>query len=62
MSTVKSTGTTGTGTGSTADTGVGQQTGTESSLSNWAGPYVTDMLGPKVKHWPTKTTKPTAAP
>ena len=45
MSTVKSTGTTGTGTGSTADTGVGQQTGTESSLSNWAGQYVTDMLG-----------------
>jgi hypothetical protein len=39
-----SSGTTGTGTGSTADTGVGQQTGTESSLSNWAGPYVTDML------------------
>ena len=36
-----SSGTTGTG----ADTGVGQQTGTESSLSNWAGPYVTDMLG-----------------
>ena len=28
-----------------ANTGVGQQTGTESSLSNWAGPYVTDMLG-----------------
>jgi len=28
-----------------ADTGVGLQTGTESSLSNWAGPYVTDMLG-----------------
>lgn len=27
------------------ETGVGQQTGTESSLSNWAGPYVTDMLG-----------------
>ena len=26
-------------------TGVGQQTGTESSLSNWAGPYVTEMLG-----------------
>ena len=23
----------------------GQQTGTESSLSNWAGPYVTEMLG-----------------
>jgi len=43
-------GTTGTGTGtSTAtiptDPTVGQQTGTESSLSNWAGPYVTDMLG-----------------
>lgn len=44
MATAASTGTTGTGTGSTADTGVGQQTGTESSLSNWAGPYVTDML------------------
>jgi hypothetical protein len=28
-------------TGST----VGQQTGSESSLSNWVGPYVTDMLG-----------------
>jgi hypothetical protein len=24
---------------------VGAQTGSESSLSNWAGPYVTDMLG-----------------
>jgi len=24
---------------------VGQQTGSESSLSNWAGPYVTEMLG-----------------
>ena len=24
---------------------VGKQTGAESSLSNWAGPYVTDMLG-----------------
>jgi len=24
---------------------VGQQTGTESSLSTWAGPYVTEMLG-----------------
>ena len=24
---------------------VGQQTGTESSLSNYVGPYVTDMLG-----------------
>lgn len=39
--TTTSTGTTGiTGTSS-----VGQQTGTESSLSNWAGPYVTEMLG-----------------
>lgn len=28
-----------------ATTGVGQQTGTESSLSNWVGPYVTEMLG-----------------
>lgn len=28
-----------------ADPNVGQQTGTESSLSNWAGPYVTEMLG-----------------
>lgn len=37
-----STGTTGT-TGTTST--VGQQTGTESSLSNWAGPYVTNMLG-----------------
>jgi hypothetical protein len=44
MATAASTGTTGTGTGSTNATGVGQQTGTESSLSNWAGPYVTDML------------------
>jgi hypothetical protein len=41
MATAASSGT----TGSAADTGVGQQTGTESSLSNWAGPYVTDMLG-----------------
>ena len=24
---------------------VGKQTGSESSLSNWAGDYVTDMLG-----------------
>lgn len=29
----------------TTDPIVGQQTGTESSLSTWAGPYVTDMLG-----------------
>ena len=36
--------TTGGSVGST-QTGVGQQTGTESSLSNWAGPYVTEMLG-----------------
>lgn len=28
-----------------AATGVGQHAGTESSLSNWAGPYVTEMLG-----------------
>ena len=28
-----------------ADDIVGQQTGGESSLSNWAGPYVTTMLG-----------------
>jgi hypothetical protein len=28
-----------------ANSGVGQQTGTESSLSNWAGDYVTNMLG-----------------
>ena len=27
-----------------ADT-TGKQTGTESSLSSWVGPYVTDMLG-----------------
>ena len=27
------------------DPSVGQQTGTESSLSTWAGPYVTEMLG-----------------
>jgi hypothetical protein len=33
-------------TGTTAtDPLAGQQTGTESSLSTWAGPYVTDMLG-----------------
>lgn len=40
--------TTPTATSSSAaatNTGVGQQTGTESSLSNWAGPYVTEMLG-----------------
>lgn len=27
------------------DPNVGQQTGTESALSTWVGPYVTDMLG-----------------
>lgn len=32
-------------TGTTAETGVGQEIGRESSLSNWAGPYVTEMLG-----------------
>jgi hypothetical protein len=31
--------------GAADDPIVGQQTGTESSLSNWAGDYVTDMLG-----------------
>ena len=35
--------------GTAADTApkssIGERTGTESSLSNWAGPYVTDMLG-----------------
>jgi hypothetical protein len=40
------TGTTSTGTTTAgADPIVGQQTGTESSLSNWVGPYVTEMLG-----------------
>lgn len=34
-----------TNTNTTTNTGVGQQTGMESSLSNWAGPYVTEMLG-----------------
>ena len=29
----------------TPDPTVGLQTGTESNLSNWAGPYVTEMLG-----------------
>lgn len=37
-----STGTTGTGTGTDI---VGSLAGKESSLSNWVGPYVTDMLG-----------------
>ena len=32
-------------TTSAGQTGVGLNTGTESSLSNWAGPYVTEMLG-----------------
>ena len=27
------------------DPSVGEQTGTESSLSSWAGDYVTNMLG-----------------
>ena len=40
MSTTDSTGVT-----TPAESIVGQQTGTESSLSNWAGPYVTEMLG-----------------
>lgn len=37
--------TTSTGTASTGTTSAPAQTGTESSLSNWAGPYVTEMLG-----------------
>jgi len=32
-------------TKATPESGVGQTTGKESSLSSWAGPYVTDMLG-----------------
>jgi cation transport regulator ChaB len=40
------TGNTGTTTtGSTVDPLIGKQTGQESSLSNWVGPYVTEMLG-----------------
>lgn len=48
MATTNPATTTSSATGSTAATGatgVGQQTGTESSLSNWAGDYVTNMLG-----------------
>lgn len=41
--TTTSTGTTG-GTGTTGNI-TGTVAGTESSLSNWAGPYVTEMLG-----------------
>lgn len=41
--TTTSTGTTNTTTGVTST--APQQTGTESSLSNWVGPYVTEMLG-----------------
>lgn len=37
--------TTGTTTGTYVDPMAGLQTGTESSLSSWAGDYVTDMLG-----------------
>ena len=33
------------GVTTTPDPTVGLQTGTESNLSNWAGPYVTEMLG-----------------
>lgn len=45
--TTTSTGVTGTGTGTTSTTGdiAGKPAGTESSLSNWVGPYVTEMLG-----------------
>lgn len=35
----------GTTTGTHVDPMAGLQTGTESSLSSWAGPYVTNMLG-----------------
>ena len=34
-----------TSTGLTGKSSVGQNTGRESALSNWVGPYVTDMLG-----------------
>ena len=42
-----STGSTGTGTGISTTGGdiAGKAAGVESSLSNWVGPYVTDMLG-----------------
>jgi hypothetical protein len=43
VATTTSAGITNTGTGITAQQP--QQTGTESSLSNWVGPYVTEMLG-----------------
>lgn len=42
--TTTSTGTTGASTNN-IDPLVGQKIGTESALSNWAGPYVTEMLG-----------------
>ena len=46
MSADSSTGTTGnTGTTAPKDPMVGKQTGQESALSNWVGPYVTEMLG-----------------
>ena len=35
----------GTAAASAPNPVIGQQTGTESALSNWAGPYVTEMLG-----------------
>ena len=34
-----------TAAGSAPESIIGKKTGLESSLSNWAGPYVTDMLG-----------------
>lgn len=37
--------TTPTSTATAAESGVGQTTGSSESLANWAGPYVTDMLG-----------------
>ena len=35
----------GTSTATAPESIIGQKTGTESSLSNWVGPYVTEMLG-----------------
>ena len=46
MATPATTGATGqTGTTAPKDPMVGLETGRESSLSNWVGPYVTEMLG-----------------
>lgn len=45
MATASTPGSTTTNTPATTTSNVGQQIGAESSLSNWAGPYVTEMLG-----------------